>query len=183
MPIDLHQKQAIVAEVRNIVKSALAIVVSENSGMTSNDMNELRAEGRKHKAHVRVVRNTLMRHAVSDTEMEGINQSLSGSLVLVFSLEEYGDAAQLVRSFAKRNNRLVPKAIAIGGQVLPPEHIEKVADLPTLDAVRVNLLAVLNVPATRLLRTLVEPATGLVRVLQTHADRTAATAADARRAE
>ena len=175
VPINLHQKQAIVAEVRDLVINASTIVVSENLGVKSNDMNLLRAQGRRNNTPVRVVRNTLMHRAISGTNMECISSSLNGTLVFVFSIGEYSTAAQLVQNFAKNNSNLVPKAIAIEGQVLLPEHLGRIAKLPTLDTMRTNLLTVLQAPVTRLLRVLNEPAASFVRILQAHADQSKAT--------
>ena len=171
MPLNLQNKQAVVAEVADIATRALVIVASENRGLTAAEMNDLRVEGRKNSVYIRIVRNTLMRRAIVGTEFECLSEHLKNSLVLAFSMEEYSAAAKLIRSFAKTHNNLTPKVIAIGGQPLPPECIDQIANLPTLDDARVKLLSVLNAPVVRLLCTLSEPAAGCVRVLQAYAEK------------
>lgn len=68
MAINLEDKKAIVAEVNEAAKVALSAVVADARGVTVGAMTGLRKEAREAGVYVRVVRNTLLKRAVADTE-------------------------------------------------------------------------------------------------------------------
>ena len=102
MPLNLEQKKAVVAEVQEVASNALSAVTAEYRGLTVANMTELRAKARTSGVYLRVVRNTLARRAVQDTEFECLSEHLSGPLLLAFSKEEPGAAARVMNDFAKQ---------------------------------------------------------------------------------
>jgi large subunit ribosomal protein L10 len=152
--LTLEQKQSIVAEVNAVAQ-----------------MTDLRSRARKAGVYVRVVKNTLARRAVAGTAFECMVEKLAGPLVLVFSADDPGAGARIVRDFMKDNQKLVPVAIGIGGQLRGPKDLAAVASLPTLDEARASLLGLFQAPASQLVRTLAEPAAQLVRVLAAQRDK------------
>ena len=165
MPLSLEGKKAVVAEVSEVARGASGAVAAEYRGLSVGDMNELRNKAREKGVYLRVVRNTLARRAVEGTTFECMKDGLVGPLLLAFAGEEPGSAARVVRDFAKANEKLVVRLVAINGELVPAERIDTVANLPTLDEARSKLLSVLKAPASKLVRTLAEPHAGLVRVL------------------
>ncbi len=170
MSLTLSQKQAVVSEVREVAATAQSAVAAEYSGLTVAQMTTLRAKARASGVYVRVVKNTLARRAVEGTSFECLQESLTGPLLLVFSQEDPGAGARLVRDFAKDNDKLVTRAVAFAGELRPAEDLALLANMPTLDEARARLLAVFKAPQTKLVRTLAEPAAQLVRVLAAYAD-------------
>ena len=59
MALRLEQKQAIVSEVNEAAKTALAAVLSDYRGLTVDEMTDLRAKARESGVYLRVIRNTL----------------------------------------------------------------------------------------------------------------------------
>jgi len=165
MALRLEDKKALVEEVSAIAATAQSAVAAEYRGMTVAQVTELRAKARSQGVYVRVVKNTLARRAVEGTEFECLKEALKGPLILAFSREDPGAAARIVREFAKTNDKLVTKAVAIGGSLYGPADLERLASLPTLDQARAMLLGVLQAPGGKLVRTLAEPAALVARVL------------------
>jgi Ribosomal protein L10 len=75
-----------------------------------------------------------------------------GPLLYAFSTEEPGAAGRLIKEFAKTNDKLKPKVVAVGGQLYPASHVEVLASLPTLDQALAMLARVLAEPATMFAR-------------------------------
>ena len=71
--------------------------------------------------YVRVVKNTLARRAVAGTSFECLGPVLKGPLVLAFSKDDPGAAARVFKAFAKDNDKLVRRALPLGGQLLGVE--------------------------------------------------------------
>ena len=165
MSLTLQQKQAVVSEVREVATTAQAAVAAEYIGLTVAQMTQLRTKARSSGVYLRVVKNTLARRAVDGTSFECLQDSLTGPLLLVFSMEDPGAGARLVRDFAKDNEKLVTKALAFAGELRPASDLNLLASMPTRDEARSKLLSVFLAPQTKLVRALVEPAGQFVRVL------------------
>lgn len=153
MAIRLEDKQQIVSEVNQAASSALSAVLADHRGVSVEDMTALRKNARENKVYLRVVRNTLLKRAVADTEFECIQEVLVGPTILALSQEDPGAAARVLKDFAKENDEFEIKALSIGGNLLEANQIDVLAKLPTLDQARSMLMSVMLAPITKLART------------------------------
>jgi large subunit ribosomal protein L10 len=169
--LTLEQKKTVVAEVNAVAVNAQSAIAAEYAGLTVAQMTDLRSRARNSGVYVKVVKNTLARRALDGTSFACLDPKLSGPLVLMFSQEDPGAGARLVRDFMKDNQKLVPVAIAFGGALRGPEDLQALATMPTLEEARAQLLGVLLAPAGKLVRTLAEPAGQMVRVLAAYRDK------------
>jgi len=165
MALKLEEKKVVVAEVNAVAAKALAVVGAENRGLTVGQMTELRAKARKEGVYLRVVKNTLARKAVAGTAFECIAPALKGPVVLAFSNDDPGAAARIVKAFAKDNEKLVTTLVSLGGQMLKPQDIDRVASLPTRAQAVSQLLGVIKAPISKLVGTIAAPHAKLVRTL------------------
>ena len=138
MVLRLEDKKALVAEVNEIATTSLAAIAAEYRGLTVAQMTKFRAKARSEGVYVRVIKNTLAKRAIEGTEFECLTGALEGPLLLAFSRQEPGAAARLVKEFARKNDALVAKAVAIGGDLYPSADIDRLARLPTLDGARAH---------------------------------------------
>src|ERR1700752_5099038 len=165
MALNLEDKKALVAEVAEVAAKAQSVVAAEYRGLTVSPMTGLRAKARKQGVYRRVVKNPLARKALAGTTFEAVGAKLKGPLVLAFSKDDPGAAARVVKDFAKGNEKLVARLVALGGQVLPAGELEKVASLPTREQALSMLLGVLKAPIAKLVGTLAAPAAKLARTV------------------
>ncbi len=165
MALSFTEKQAIVSEVAEIAGSAHSAVVAEYNGLSAEDMTDLRAKARAGGVYLRVVKNTLARRAVEGTDFACLNDSLVGPLLMAFSQEDPGSAARVIKDFSKENDKLVVKALSVGGQLLAASELERLASLPTKDQAISMLMSVMQAPITKLARTLNEVPGKLVRTV------------------
>ena len=170
MGLTLEQKQAVVAEVAAAAAAAPAAIAAEYSGLNVAEMTELRRSARDAGIYLKVVRNTLSRRALEGTQFDCMRDTLTGPLLLAFSNEEPGSAAKVIRNFAKENEKLVVRLIALDGRLLDSTEIERVANLPSLDQARSMLLGLLQAPLGKFLRVLSEPEAKLLRLLDARRD-------------
>ncbi len=165
MPLNLEDKKSIVAEVSAIAAEAHSVVAAEYHGLTVGEMTELRASARNSGVYLRVIKNTLARRAFEGTDFECMNTGLVGPLVLAFSQEDPGSAARLVKDFAKDHEALVTKMVSIGGEMLAPTELDRLAKMPTKDQAISILMSVMMAPTEKLARTLKEVPGKLVRTM------------------
>lgn len=165
MPLNLEQKKVIVAEVAEIAGSAYSAVAAEYRGLTVDEMTLLRKEARNNGVYLRVVKNSLARRAVEDTEFACMQEGMTGPLVLAFSQEDPGSAARVMKDFMKEHDKMVVTMVSIGGKLLDASELETLAKMPTYDQAVSMLMAVMKAPVEKLTRTINEVPGKLVRTV------------------
>jgi len=168
--LNLEDKKAIVAGISEVANSALSAVAADYRGLTVSVMNALRKNARKSSVSVGVYRNTLARRALKDTDFACLSEVLTGPIVLLFSQEDPGAAARVVRDF-EFSEQLTVRGLALSGQLLPAAQLKAVASLPTLHEALTQLAVVMNAPVTQFVRTLNEPTAQTARVFAAVAEK------------
>lgn len=161
--LNLKGKQQIVAAVAETAKTAISVVAVDYRGIDVAALTAFRAKAREAGVCVRVVRNTLAQRALEGTDHACLNDILVGPMMLLFSLEEPGSAARLIRDFMVSCEQLEVKALSLDGQFLAADQLKLVASLPTLDEALASLMATILAPVTQLARTMQEPVAQVVR--------------------
>jgi len=161
--LKLEDKKVIVAEVAEIAASAIAAIATDYRGLTVAQMTELRSRARKSGVYLKVIRNTLACKAIHGTSFSCLEKVLTGPLFLAFSKDDPGALARLLKNALKDYENLKVRALVLGGQLLDPKDLDKVADLPTREQALTLLVSVIQAPLTKLVRTLAEPYAQLAR--------------------
>ncbi len=165
MALNLAQKKEVVAELADVAAKAHSLVAAEYAGLTVAQLTELRKKARESGVFLRVAKNTLVRRAVQGTDYVGAADQLVGPLLYAFSVEDPGAAGRLVKDFAKANDKLKARLVAVGGQIYPGSHVDVLAALPTYEQALAMFASLMAQPATMLARVMAEPASQLGRVL------------------
>jgi len=163
--LTLEDKKAIVAEVSGVASTAQSAIAAEYRGLTVGEMTQLRAQARESGVKLRVVKNTLARRALEETDYACMAKSLVGPLLLAFSLEEASSGAKLIHDFSKEHDKLKVKVVALAGKLLKPEDIKALASMPSRDGAIALLMAVMKAPIEKLVRTANEPVAKFVRTV------------------
>ncbi len=171
MSLTLDAKKAIVEDIANVAAEAPSAIAAEYIGLTVAEMTELRNAAREAGVYLKVVRNTLARRALENTQFECMRDGLVGPLLLAFSNDEPGSAARVVRDFAEGNNKLVVKLVALDGALLEPSELDRLASMPSLDEARAMLLGLFSAPLVKFVRTVAEPSAKFARVLAAQRDK------------
>jgi large subunit ribosomal protein L10 len=163
--LSLEQKKIIVGEVAAVAADAHSAIAADYRGMTVEQFTELRAKARDGGVYLRVVKNTLARRALDDTEFACMNEQLVGPMLLAFSMEDPGSAARLFKDFGKQSDQLKVKVLALGGQVFPETELDRLASLPNREQALSMLMGVMKAPIEKFVRTMAEPHAKLVRTI------------------
>ena len=164
MSLNLDDKKTVVAEVSAEVANAQSIIVAEYRGLGVVDLTALRANARKSGVYLRVVKNTLVRRALSGTAFEGLSDKLVGPLIYGISKDPVA-AAKLLNDFAKANDKLVIKAGAMPSYVMDAAGVTALATMPSREELLSKLLGTMQAPIAQFVRTLNEIPTKFVRGL------------------
>lgn len=165
MALNLEAKKAVVEQVNSIASSAIAIGVAEYRGLSVGQMTNLRSLARDNQVVLRVVKNTLAKRAIKDTNCECVVDTLTGPVVLGFSSEDPGAVARVFKDFIKDNEDLVVKGLGVSGDFVDASELKRIASLPTKDQAISQLMALMLAPTEKLARTLKEVPTKITRVV------------------
>lgn len=100
----LSEKQAVVAELTEKLKSAASGVLVDYKGITVAEDTALRAECRKNEVDYAVVKNTLVRFAINSVGMEEMDGALNGTTSLAVSHGDPIAPMRVINKFAKQFN-------------------------------------------------------------------------------
>lgn len=165
MPLNLAQKTAIVEETHAALKNSSSVVLVDYRGITVDQMTSVRKQAREMGVTMRVVRNNLIRRAIEDTPHSCIEAALSGPTIIAFSQADPGAGARLLKNVQREMPALEVKGISLGGQLLEPQELDKVATLPTKEEAIAKLLSVMRAPVSKLAQVLNAVPAKLVRTL------------------
>ena len=167
------EKKLIVDDLSKQVAGSPFVLLADYTGLTVQQFSDLRKRLRNAHSECHVVKNTILRHAAKAAGFENFNGALSGMTAIVIG-DKHSDisaAAKILKAFAKEFAKPKVKLGLMGQQLLKAEDVSAVADLPSLDALRAQLIGLLQTPATRLAVVLGAPASQIARVIQAHADK------------
>ncbi|MGY5391754.1 MULTISPECIES: 50S ribosomal protein L10 [Acinetobacter] len=152
MALLIEDKKQIVAEVSDVAAKAFSVVVANYQGSSVEQLTQLRVEARKLGVTTRIVRNTLAKRALQDTQFNILNDDLVGPTILGFSTSEddMGAAARLFEEFAKSNKAFELKAAAFDGKVYQGAEVSVIANLPNQEKALTMLASVLQAPISKL---------------------------------
>lgn len=127
-----------VAEIADRFRASSAAVVTEYSGLSVQQLTELRrALGKA--ATYRVAKNTLVKRAAEDAGVQGLEALFAGPTAIAFVEGEPVDAAKTLRNFAKDNKGLVIKGGYMDGRPLTVDEVTKIADLDSREVLLAKL--------------------------------------------
>ncbi|AZV38526.1 50S ribosomal protein L10 [Komagataeibacter xylinus] len=166
--MDRTEKREFVASLAAVFAETSMVIVTRNDGLTVADVTDLRRRVRAAGATHKVAKNRLASLALAGTQFEGIKPLLKGPTALSWADEPVAVAKVLVE-FAKTNDKLVLLGGSLGAQTLNVESIKALAELPSLDVLRAQLVGLISTPATRIAGVLQAPAGQLARVFGAYA--------------
>lgn len=169
-----EDKATAVAELHEKFSRAKLAVMTECSGMTVNEVTELRKQLRGAKAEFKVVKNTLAARAVDGTSLVGARGHFKGPLAVVIGYDDPVLPTKILQDFIKREKRDQKIRITVGvleGKVLQASQVVAVASLPSKVVLLAMLLSAMQGPVRGLVFGLSGLLRGLVGVMRAIQDK------------
>ena len=165
MPLAFHEKEAIVAATRDSAINSVSTLLANYRGLSVQEATSLRKQAREQSVQLQVVRNTLARLALKDTDHACLVESIDGPTMLAFSPADPGAGARLFKDLRKTGTNIEVKAISVAGTFCSGEQLDAVASLPTREEALAQLMSVMLGPVTKLAQVLHAVPSKLVRTL------------------
>lgn len=162
------QKAEFIEDVRGRFEAAPLVVLTDFKGSTVAQMDALRRSLEEAGGQFQVVKNTLSRIAVAETEMAPLAEHFRGNVGVVFAGEDPIAIAKSFRDQVKANDKLQVKAGFFEGDVLDATGVAAVADLPSREELLAKLLQTIQEGPRQVLGVIQGPARDLLYLLRNY---------------
>jgi large subunit ribosomal protein L10 len=167
--MDRAAKGVQIGEIKARFDKMTAAVFLDFTGMKVEHVTKLRAEFRKVGVEYKVVKNTLVRHALKDVSYkQSLDDVLVGTTGIAWCYEDPGAAAKVVKAFRKdpAGEKLRIKAGLVEGTVVDAKGVEeRLATMPGKNELRAQLLATMQAPLQNFVALLAAPTQNFVYLL------------------
>ena len=150
------KKKTYIEEMKNFFSKTSSVFVTHYQGLTVKQIDELRAEMRKHGILFKITKNRITKLALEGSKYKKLENLFNGPTAVAFS-EDAITSAKILTKFAKKNTNLKIIGGLIEEEPLSVEEVEIIATLPTLDEARAKITGILTAPAQKILSILLAP--------------------------
>lgn len=163
------EKKYLAEEVGAHLEKSEYCIITNYHGIKVDETMELRAQLAKCGAEFHVVKNSAFGVAAKTQGLPDMDQFLDGPTAIVVGGTDPSAAAKQLKLFQKDKEKVTVKAALLGDRILTAEQLSQLAELPSLEVLRAQLLSLLNTPASSLLSVLTAPSRSMVNLLQAKA--------------
>jgi large subunit ribosomal protein L10 len=160
------EKIETVEELKARLDGVKTVVLAEYRGLTVSQLSDFRKQLKAVSAEYKIVKNRLARLAIASSRVAGLGGALKGPTGMVLAKGDPVSVAKALQTFARTNQALVVKVGIVDGQMLEPAGLKALADLPSREALRAQLVGALQGPLAQLVGLLQAPQRELVYVLE-----------------
>ena len=151
-----NKKKIYIEEMKDFFSKTSSILVTHYQGLTVKQIDELRAEMRKHGILFKITKNRITKLALEGTKFKKLENLFTGPTAVAFS-DDAITSAKILTKFAKKNTSLKIIGGIMDEEPLKMEDVAKIATLPTLDEARAKIVGILTTPAQKIISILLAP--------------------------
>lgn len=163
-------KKQKVAELSEVLTKARSVVLADFTGIGVLDISELRQQLKAHNSELKVMKNRLIKRALTGVELENMDDLLVGPTALALGYEDAEIPAKILTAFAKGHQHLKIKGGLLEKKRIDTTLIAQLAALPSKNDLIVRMLGSLNTSSIRLAQVLNASVSKLVYALKAVAD-------------
>src|SRR5205823_5060639 len=164
------EKASIVSDLAEKLNRSPFVLVTDYQRMKVDQFGDLRNRLAPAGAEVRVVKNSFLKRAMTDSGLPDVADKLSGQTAVVTGEKDAAPIAKILKTFAAEFKIAALKIGVIDRSILSTQEVEALAELPSREVLLAQLLGLFMSPATKLVRLLNEPASAFARLLNAKKD-------------
>lgn len=164
MLLTKEKKEQLLSDLIGLLKNSSASIASNYSGLSANEVNELRKNLSEKNIKLVVTKNSLVKKALKDLNLEIDETILDQPVIFAFGEDEV-ETAKSLTAFAKEHEKLEILGGIVRGENSDSAKIKVLALLPGRDELQAKLVGILASPTHGLVNVLHGNIRGLVTVL------------------
>ena len=152
MSKNLEIKKQVVSDIVKKFQDAQSVIVVSFSGLSVEDVTALRAQFRQNNVEYCVLKNTLVRRALHELNIEGLDDVLNGPSAFAFGMSDPVSPAKIVSEFItkKKTDAIQIKAGLMGTEVMDEKAVAALSKLPSREVLLARLVGSLKAPISNL---------------------------------
>jgi len=156
MSSNLEMKKQVVAEIVEKFKNCESMIVCSYSGLTVEQVTELRKQCRENDVHYCVLKNRLVARALDELKIDGIKDLLEGPNAFVFGEKDVTAAPKIISTFIEKNKltSLEIRGGLMGTEAMDIATIKSLAATPSREELLATLVGCLQSPISGLVAVL-----------------------------
>jgi large subunit ribosomal protein L10 len=148
------EKQYLIAEVETHLKKSDYVILANFAKVTVADVAELRKRLAAENAEFHVVKNSSLRVAAKALGLPEFDASLAGPTAVIVGGKNSAGVAKILKKFFQEKQKLEVKVGVMEKKLISAADLSQIADLPSFDALRAQLLGLLTSNAAAFVRVL-----------------------------
>jgi len=148
------EKQYLIEEVSGHLKKSDYVILANFTRLTVAETAELRKRLAPEKAEFHVVKNSSFRVAAKTFGLPDLEGSLAGQTAIVVGGKNAPGVAKVLKKFIEEKQKLEVKVGVIDKKLMTAAELSKLADLPSFDALRAQLLGLFTQTGAAFVRVL-----------------------------
>ena len=153
--MDRATKEQIVGEIKETLSGVMSVVLADYRGIDVPTVTEMRDEFRKANCGYKVLKNTLVKIAIKDSDMEPMGALLAGPTAVIWSTDSPSAAAKIALKYAKDEQNFKIKGGYFEGEVLDEAGVEQLSKMPGKPELQAKLLMTFIAAPQSFVRTLI----------------------------
>lgn len=153
MSKNFEAKKVVVSGISEKLKNCKSMVIVSFTGITVEEVTELRNQFRAAGVDYCVLKNTLVRRALDDMGITGLDHTLEGPNAFAFGMTDAVAPAKIVYDFigkTKNDGRMAVKAGLMDGEVLSVDQVKALSEVPPREVLLARLVGSLQAPVAKL---------------------------------
>ena len=126
-----QEKAQIIEQLHEKVSRASIAIVTDFKGLTVEDMTKLRSKCYEAGVDYQVVKNTLARLALSDTDHGALSEHLKENCAVALGYEDPVALAKALADYAKENKKFSVRFGSLEGKFLDTDAVKELAKMPS----------------------------------------------------
>jgi len=148
------EKQYLISEVEGHLKKSDYVILANFTKVTVADVAELRSRLAGEKAEFHVVKNSSLRVAAKALGLPDVEGSLAGPTAVVVGGKNPAGVAKVLKKFFEEKQKLEVKVGVMDKKIISAADLAKIADLPSMDVLRAQLLGLFTQTGAAFVRVL-----------------------------
>ena len=169
LAISKTRKAELVAQYVDLIERSSAVFITEYTGLTVQETEELRGAIREADGAFYITKNTLIRVALEQTGQSVPDELLIGQTGVGFALGDAPPMAKVLTKFAKGQDKFVVRGGLMNEAELSADAVKSLAELPSLDELRAQLIGMIEGPARNIATVIAGGVRQVVNVIDAYA--------------
>jgi large subunit ribosomal protein L10 len=166
-----EQKEQVVSQMKADMQRAEVALFVDFTGLTVAEVDLFRSRLREADVSYRVIKNTLMKHAVAGTEYESAGQWFKGTPTgVIIGFEDPVAPAKVTYEFLKECEHLTVKGGVMDNKAITAQEVEALSKMPSREEMQAQIVGMITGVAGGLISQIKSPAGRIVGAVEAKAE-------------